>query len=118
MIQGSKLTTTVSVDIHPPAGLVTVNTYVPAFETVGVAVFAPDTINPLSIVFHEYGTLGVGEEPSSITCVSEQLKCLSSPAFAPGGVHDVNGANCISTPFKIFTSVPLHKAPRIFEWPE
>ena len=57
------MTFTVAVAVHPFAGSVTVNVYVPARFTVGVAVAPPETIPGPA---HENVTPPVDEEPVRI----------------------------------------------------
>jgi hypothetical protein len=80
----STVTNTTSVAVHPFNGLVTVNIYVPAAFTVGVAVVAPETMLPPLLAIHEKVTFTVVEEPLKAIEVAVQVNTLSAPAFAFG----------------------------------
>jgi hypothetical protein len=72
--------------VHPFAGSVTVNVYVPAAFTNGVAVVAPLTMNPPLLATHENRAPAVVLLPSSVTLVVLHVNTLSLPAFAFGAV--------------------------------
>ena len=76
----------VAVAVHPFAGFVTVKVYVPAAFTVGVAVFAPETMFPPLLATQANVAPGVVEEPLNAIDVTVHVSSLSAPAFAFGGV--------------------------------
>lgn len=78
-----EFTTTCEGAVHPFAGSVTVNVYVPAVFTVGVAVLPPETIpGPDQLNVAPL----VEEEPFRLTVTAEQLNVCEVPAFAFGAV--------------------------------
>ena len=81
-----KVTKATSVAVHPFAGLVTVNVYVPAAFTVGVAVVAPETMLPPLLAIHENVAPAVEEDPLNAMEVTVQVKTLSAPASTLGAV--------------------------------
>ena len=95
-----KVTKATSVAVHPLAGSVTVNVYVPAALTVGVAFVAPETMFPPLLAAQEKVAPAVVEEPLKSIEVVVQFSTLSGPAAVLGGVlFNVTKA----------TSVPIHK---------
>jgi hypothetical protein len=75
------ITVTVAGDEHPFEGSVTVNVYVPAAITVGVAVDAPEEIpDPVQLNVAPL----VLDEPLSTTDVTEHVNVCDAPAFALG----------------------------------
>ena len=92
-MQGISTTTAVSVDEQPLAD-VTVSIYVPAADTTGDRVFAPETILPLPFRMDQANcTPAVVEEPLSFTVGESQVIVWSSPALAFGFVQKEYGLN-------------------------
>lgn len=86
-----EFTTTCAVAEHPFAGSVTVNVYVPAALTVGVAVFAPEVIpGPIQLNVVPL----VVEEPPRLTEVAIQFNVCVAPAFAFGTPAAAFTATC------------------------
>ena len=85
-ILASRVTNAISVAVHPFNGLVTVNVYVPAALTVGVAVVAPDTMFPPLLATHEKVVPAVEDEPLKAIEVVVQFNTLSAPALTFGTV--------------------------------
>ena len=79
-----KVTKATSLAVHPLAGFVTVNVYVPAAFTVGVAVVAPETMLPPLLATHENVAPAVVEDPLNAIEVMVQVSTLSAPAFTFG----------------------------------
>lgn len=86
----STVTSAESTDVQPLTGSVTVSVYVPAAFTVGVAVFAPDTMFPPLLATQLKVAPVVVDEPDNWIEVTEHVNSVSGPASTLGAaVFDV-----------------------------
>ena len=97
-MQEISVTTAVSLAEHP-SGDVTVRTYVPPAETVGVAVFPPETIFPFEFTVAQLNCAeGVEEEPFNFAVGASHVIAWSIPALTFGGTENNYGLYCTVTP--------------------